>query len=329
MYEYYEYTGKKEFLEYVYPSIKNYLNLWQVNENGLMDCTVAYPIWEWGDSVASCDYQAIENAWYYFALSKIAQMAEALGYENEKLEFLEKMALLKTSYHQLWTENGYQSQNYEKPDERANAVAVIAGLADKDKYPVIKEILTNSYDSTVYMEKYILEALCKMGNIKEAQQRMEKRYNQMVNGEKACSTLWENWNYESGTKNHAWAGGPLIIMSKYFAGIEPLEKGYETISIEPQFGNLKKIEAAVSTIKGNIKLQAEKSENEVFLHMTVPAKTRVAIPKLKDDSQIIVNEKTVYKKGKPKKNRIAQYDYEDEKYFYFYVESGEYEIISK
>ena len=90
-------------------------------------------------------------------------------------------------------------------------------------------------------------------------------------------------------------------MSKYFAGIEPLEKGYETISIEPQFGNLKKIEAAVSTIKGNIKLQAEKSENEVFLHMTVPAKTRVAIPKLKDDSKIIVNEKTVYKKGKPKK----------------------------
>ena len=168
-----------------------------------------------------------------------------------------------------------------------------------------------------------------MGNIKEAQQRMEKRYNQMVNGEKACSTLWENWNYESGTKNHAWAGGPLIIMTKYFAGIEPLEKGYETISIEPQFGNLKKIEAAVSTIKGNIKLQAEKSENEVFLHMTVPAKTRVAIPKLKDDSQIIVNEKTVYKKGKPKKNRIAQYDYEDEKYFYFYVELGEYEIISK
>ena len=28
--EYYEYTGKKEFIEYVYPYVKNYLNLWYV-----------------------------------------------------------------------------------------------------------------------------------------------------------------------------------------------------------------------------------------------------------------------------------------------------------
>lgn len=329
MYEYYEYTGKQEFLEYVYPYVKDYLNCWQQNESGLMDCTITYPIWEWGDSVAECDYKAIENAWYYLALSKTKQMAEVLGYNEDVKIYTKTLKNLKESYNNLWTENGYKTENSKIIDERANALAVISGLSDESKYEIITEILQNSYESTVYMEKYALEALCKMGKIEQAQERIKKRYAKMVNGENSCSTLWENWNFEIGTKNHAWAGGPLVIMSKYFAGIEPLEKGYDVISIKPQFGNLTSISSSVTTAKGDVKLDAEKSNENITLNLEVPAKTRIAVPKMGENTQIIVNEKVVYKDNKFKKNKIAEYNSEDSEYIYFYVQNGKYEIEVK
>lgn len=332
MYEYYEYTGKTEFLEYVYPYVKEFLNLWKVNEStGLLDMEkVDYPpVWEWGDSVEKCDYKAIENAWVYLNLKKIYQIADILGYEEDKIEIRNRLENLKINYNKLWTEKGYKTQKSKMIDERANALAVISGLAEEDKYETITNILTTSYDSTTYMEKYVLEALCKMGKIEEAQERIQYRYEEMANGEKTCSTLWENWDYETGTKNHAWAGGPLIIMSKYFAGIEPLEKGYDVISIKPQFGKLSKIVSNVRTIKGDVKLEAEKSEETIKLKIKVPVKTRVAIEKIKENMEIMANEETIFKNGKPKKNNKIQYNDEDEKYIYFYIDAGEYEFKNK
>ena len=328
MYEYYEYTGKKEFLEEVYPAIKDYLNLWYVKEeNGLMHSSVSYPIWEWGDSSGNVDYEALENAWIYLAMSKTAKMAEILGYTEDKADFDARLANLKTNYHKLWTEKGYKTPESKFVDERANSLAVISGLAEEEKYEKIASILTTSYESTVYMEKYILEALCQMGKIEEAQERMKKRYDEMVNSKKACSTLWENWVYEIGTKNHAWAGGPLIIMSKYFAGIEPLEKGYDVISIKPQFGNLKKIVSKVTTIKGDIHLYAKKSADEMYLKIKTPSKTCVAIEKIKEENQIFVNGKKVDKDENNQED--INYAFEDETYIYFYVKPGTYEFDEK
>lgn len=174
MYQYYQYTGKKEFLEYVYPYVKNYLNLWYVREDsGLVDNSNMYYIWEWGDSSGNVDYEALENAWYYLTLSEVSKMADILGYEEDKLEFGNRLQNLKQNYQKLWTEQGYKTPNAEKIDERTNAMAVISGLADCEKYDTITNLLTSSYDSTPYMEKYILEALCQMGKIEEARRTHE------------------------------------------------------------------------------------------------------------------------------------------------------------
>lgn len=330
MYEYYEYTGKKEILAYAYPYLKNYINLWYVKEeNGLVHSSVAYPIWEWGDSSGNVDYEALENAWYYLALSKLNQMAKILEYNEDINDFESRLENLKINFNKLWTDKGYKTNDCKYVDERVNAIAVISGLAEQDKYEEITKILTTSYESTPYMEKYILQALCEMGKINEAQERIKYRYDEMVNGENSCSTLWESWSPEAGTKNHAWSGGPLIIMSKYFAGIEPLENGYEVISIKPQFGNLNKISSKVTTIKGEISLSADKTENILELNLNVPAKTRVAVEKMSENPQISVNGKKVYKDGETKNNNILEYSDEDDNYVYFYMKKGDVRIISE
>ena len=329
MYKYYEYTGKTDFLFYVYPHIKNYLALWKTDpQTGLVEISAKDYLWEWGDSAAEIDYVAIENAWYYLALSRLSQMADVIGQQEDKATFDESLANLKAAYDKLWTENGYKTEKSKIVDERANAVAVISGLAEEEKYETISNMLTTSYQSTVFMENYALEALCKMGKIEEAQKRIRDRYKNMVDGEMACSTLWESWEYEAGSKNHAWAGGPLIIMSKYFAGIEPLKPGYDEISIKPQFGELTEVSAKATTLKGDIELEAEKNENSTKIKINIPTKTRVAIPKVDSDFEIKMNNKTIYKDGKNKKNKKLEFDTQDDEYVYFYVkDAGEYEFV--
>ena len=63
------------------------------------------------------------------------------------------------------------------------------------------------------MEGYVLEALCRIGYKEDAFKRMLSRYYPLIVNEN--STLWEDF-YQLGTKNHAWSGAPLIIVSKYF-----------------------------------------------------------------------------------------------------------------
>lgn len=80
-------------------------------------------------------------------------------------------------------------------------------------------IFETTYYASPYMEKYVLDAICEMGYLKEALERIKIRYQEMV--EDTGTTLWEYWN-KDGTRNHAWSGGPLIIFKKYEKQVKEL-----------------------------------------------------------------------------------------------------------
>jgi hypothetical protein len=106
-------------------------------------------------------------------------------------------------------------------------MAVLAGFVPQERYEAMRKFFKKHYQSSTYMEKYVLEALCKMGYYEDALERMERRFGEMVAAK--YSTLWEGWEYTGargmkyrsgyGTYNHAWSGGGLIILSQYIAGI--------------------------------------------------------------------------------------------------------------
>ena len=90
----------------------------------------------------------------------------------------------------------------------------------------------------------------------------------MVNAD--YSTLWEFWDAWQGTKNHAWSGGPLVIMSKHFAGITPLGAGYEKIKINPQYTLSDSISCTVPSVKGLITLDYEKVDGNYIVDLALP-----------------------------------------------------------
>lgn len=289
---YYEYTGDKAFIEKVYDASIDYLKLWEIGENNLV--VHREGSWDWPDWGNKADMTAIENAWVYYALSATEEMANILD-KNEDLSFItERKTAVEKGYKNLWTENGFKSDDAKEPDDRANALAVLSGLADKEQHKTILNVLTTTKNSSPYMEYYVLEALCKMGEYDLAYNRIKDRYEGMVSAD--YSTLWEFWDAWRGTKNHAWSGGPLVIMSKHFAGIAPIEAGYEKVKIDPQYTLSDNLSCTVPSVKGLITLNYEKVNGNYNIDLILPQgmKTVLYVP---TGAVVNINSELYYQNG--------------------------------
>ena len=110
------------------------------------------------------------------------------------------------------------------------------------------------------------------------------------------STLWEFWDSWRGTKNHAWSGGPLVIMSKHFAGIAPLEAGYEKVKIQPKYSLSDSIKCTVPSVKGLITLDYNKTEGNYTINLTLPKDIK-AILHVPTDAIVKINSEVYYQNG--------------------------------
>ena len=291
-YTYYEYTGDKAFLEKVYPASIDYLKLWEIGENNLVVHRAGS--WDWPDWGDKADMTAIENAWVYYALSATEEMAEILGKKDDLSFITERKSAISKGYKTLWTDGGFKSDDVKNPDDRANALAVLCGLAEKEQYKTIANVLKNTKNSSPYMEYYVLEALCKMGEYDAAYDRIKERYEGMMNED--YSTLWEFWDSWRGTMNHAWSGGPLVIMSKHFAGITPLESGYEKVKIDPQYTMFNSVNCTVPSVKGLITFNYENNNENYIIDLTLPQGTK-AVLYVPDQAVVKINSEVYYKNG--------------------------------
>ncbi|ACU03186.1 alpha-L-rhamnosidase N-terminal domain-containing protein [Pedobacter heparinus] len=252
---YYYYTGDLETIRAAYPSIRKYLSLWEMDKNGLVISRTGG--WNWGDWGKNVDIDLMSNAWYYLACKGYLEMSKTLNHAEEIKWAENQMSVMKKSFDtRFWTGKAYRSPDYKgQTDDRSNALAVLAGLTAPAKYPLLKDVFLTEEHSSPYMEKYVLEALFKMGYADIALERLKKRYTAMVDSE--LTTLWEGWKigvngYGGGSYNHAWSGGGLILLSRFVAGIEPASPGYETVKIAPQMGSLINCSATVSSVAGLI-----------------------------------------------------------------------------
>jgi hypothetical protein len=124
-------------------------------------------------------------------------------------------------------------------DDRANAIAMLCGVCPEERYPAIRKVLLSVFNATPYMERFVLMALCEMGYVRDAYNRMMARYYNLAANEN--STLWEDF-YILGTKNHAWTGCPLEIAFRYILGLDTKD-GFETYALQPVSGIFERIDA--------------------------------------------------------------------------------------
>ena len=270
VWDYYLYTGDTDALETIYTPAVNYLKRWKLSSSGLVKHKTGQGLVDWQDTGSQVDTKVSENAWYYWCLTTLQKMAAVIGEDDTWLrETAEQVA---AGYESLWVENtGYTTT--PNPDDRGNALAVLSGLAGAERYPVILEVLKNNFKASSYMETYVLEAMCRMGYVSEALDRMQARFGNMVtvNLEKGYSTLWEYFEEGMGTWNHAWSASGVYLLSAYVGGVRPADPGFETCIIAPDFSHSDTVSVTVSTVKGVIAVEGTAQELSITLPENVTA----------------------------------------------------------
>lgn len=232
--EYYHYTHDPEIPELVLDPMVNYLKLWELDEEGLL--VPRQGNWRWFDHLWNVDGPVLENCLYVAAAKYALKMAEISGNHTYD-EFLNERVHMLTENieRKFWNGQFYASNAFV--DDRANAITILSGICPQERYAQIRKVLLTVFNSTPYFERFVLTALCEMGYIHDAYNRMMSRYYNLTMNEN--TTLWEDF-YILGTKNHAWSGCPLEIAYKYFLGLKT-EDGFKTYSINPATGIFKEI----------------------------------------------------------------------------------------
>ncbi|MEV7064523.1 discoidin domain-containing protein [Streptomyces collinus] len=298
---YYLYTGDTDAVTVAYPAVKRYLNLWTLDGDGLVDHRAGD--WDWEDWGSDIDARVLDNCWYYLALDTAAKLADLSGNSADVAAWKARRDSIGANFDRvLWngSRNEYRSPGYTKDtDDRANALAVVAGLAPASRHRAVTEVLRTHLNASPYMEFYVLEALYLMGAAGVAEERMRNRFAAQV-ADPACHTLWELWTKADGTDNHAWNGGPLYALSAYTAGVRPTEPGWTSYEVVPQTGTLTRINTVTPTDKGDIRFGIVRDGTRATLTLTSPNGTtaRVGVPVYGGSQPVIkANGTTVFTGG--------------------------------
>lgn len=321
---YYLNTNDAETIIKAYPAVRKYLAIWKMDDRGL----VAHRrgAWDWGDWGENIDISILDNAWYYLALKAAIPMAEMSGFPEDTATYRDQMESIEANFSRVFWDNEHQyfiSDQLKQPDDRANAMAIVAGLIRPEQFPGVVSVLEQYQFASPYMEKYVLEALCLAQEEEKALTRMKSRYTEMVESE--YNTLWEVWSgLEEGTINHGW-NAPNTVLSQYIAGISPVSPGWKEYQILPQLGQLTEVSQTVSTVSGLINMQLQvTSDDRLLMRVESPLGTtaRVGVPRVQNWSRVRVLPHPVNDADISAQLAGLKDSGLDERYFYFTISGG-------
>lgn len=277
---YYMNTGDRATIAAVYPAVKRYLSVWTLDATGLTQFRPGN--WTWGDWGSNRDIRLIFAGWHYLALEAAADMAAMLGLPTDAEVYRSQMESIKAGYQACWNGTAYRHPDYtKKTDDRVQALAVLTGIATAAQHDAIVKVLQTEFHASPYMEKYVMEALCRMGYVEYALTRTRNRFGEMVDAPDH-TTLFEGWGlgekgFGGGTSNHAWSGGPITVIAQQLCGIEPLEPGYGVFGVAPTISSLGDMSIEVPTVKGLITSAFKVVEGRFEQTLTVPEGTMAIV----------------------------------------------------
>ncbi len=327
IWRYYFNTGDTATLEFAYPAVINYLKLWSMMPNGLPEHRKGYANWvDWG---ADPDQTPTNVILYYMALKAAKNMAVTLNKMEDFDWYNVRIKSIEENFEkEYWQGTRYGSK--DKPvEERVSALAVLSGLADKKHHAVLVDsILLPVQKCSPHMEWIIEEAIMLTGQYDKGLLRMRQRHESQVS-DKNLTTMYERFPNDPrgnlGTPNHAW-NAPNYVLSRYIAGITATDVAWSKFEVKPNLAHLTHVKQIVPSVKGDIIVEVNKTDNSYALDLISPEQT-LAIVFVPKREKIRVNNQVVWEKGKFKNNlQKVKFHQVDEEYISFEVESGNWQI---
>ena len=321
IYDYYQFTGDKHFIEQVYPRMQTMMDyvLSRSNKNGMVEgLTGDWVFVDWADGYMDKHGElSYEQILFCKSLETMSLCAKLVNNDTDKTKYDGLSTALRSKLEPaFWNEtkkalvhNRIDGNQKEAVTRYANMFAIFFNYLSPEKQQIIKKsVLMNDSImkiTTPYMRFYELEALCALGEQKTVMKEMKDYWGGMLR--EGATTFWEKYNpTDKGTQHlamygrpygkslcHAWGASPIYLLGKYYLGIQPVKAGYTEYSITPNLGGLKWMEGTVPTPKGEIKLSMNEKTIKVkatqgtgylnFVSTSKPKASKGTIEKLKDN----------------------------------------------
>lgn len=257
IWEYYFYTGDKDFIKDIYPDMKEVLGFVEgrLSKDGMFERKPddwVFVDWSTFDSDGPICAEQILLARAYESVAECAALNNEL---EEAMRCKKRCAAIKKKVNALyWNEkkgafvDSYTSGK-NNVTRHANILALLFGYTTKERErSIIKNVIYNKKITpitTPYFEFFELDSMCKIGDFKYMTDMLDSYWGGMLR--LGATTIWEEFDpkkkgiehYEMyGGKYekslcHAWGASPIYLLGKYALGVKPTAPGYEKYEVRP------------------------------------------------------------------------------------------------
>lgn len=288
VYDYYLYTGDKDFVHRIYPRMQTLMAFVEGRLDSLGMVEGQQGDWvfiDWSPRDMSKKGElSFEQMVYLRSLDAMSLCASIVGNDEDKRKYAGMAEELKSRLVPLFwneekrafvhtVENGRQSDEVTR---YANMFAVLYDFVDGQRgQDILSGVLLNDSImpiTTPYMRFYELEALCVLGEHDRVLDDMRDYWGGML--KEGATSFWETYDPEEGYPQrlgmyghpyakslcHAWGASPIYLLGKHYLGVRPVKPGYDEWEAAPHLGDLEWMKGDVPTPRGNIHIEMTRKE---------------------------------------------------------------------
>lgn len=270
-------TGDKQWLAPRYEALKSKTLLDRAGPDGLVRSNeeqqrrtdiVDWPKGE-RDGYVFTEVNTVVNAFHLAAMKRMAQLARALGKDEEAEDFESRVKRTRAEFQrQLFDpQSGLYRDGIgtDHTSHHANFFPLAFGLVPEDKQQgVVDWLKSRDMHCSVYAAQYLLEGLFSSGADEKAMAlitaKTDRSWRHMV--ESGTTISWEAWDQKYKPNqdwNHAWGAAPANLLPRFVLGVEALEAGWKRALIRPFPGALTYARGKIPTPRGPILVDWENS----------------------------------------------------------------------
>lgn len=288
VYDYYLYTGDKDFVGRIYPRMQTLMKYvdGRLDSNGMVQGKKGDWVFvDWSPrSMSKNGELSFEQMVYLRSLEAMKLCADIVGNHADKQKYTDMSEKLKSQLVPMfWNDNKkafvHTIVNGKQTDEvtrYANMFAVLYDFVDGERrQDILRHVLLNDSVmsiTTPYMRFYELEALCALGEHDRVLKEMRSYWGGML--KEGATSFWETYDPKEKYPQrlamyghpygkslcHAWGASPIYLLGKYYLGVRPVKPGYEEWEAKPHLGDLKWMKGDVPTTNGLIHLEMTSKE---------------------------------------------------------------------
>ncbi len=260
LYQHHLHFDDLEFVRHLLPQVRKTLNALAASEDRqgmVLPRPGDWVFLDWAE-MAKTGAVAAEQMLYVQALDAAAALEHAAGSAAAAAPLERRARRLRAACRKLFwnreryafVENAVDGVPGGTVTRHANFLAVLAGVADAGRRRAILDgVLRNpkfTESGTPYMRFFELMALARLGRTEEMLAGLRSYWGGML--EAGAGTFWEAFEpAQSGAAHlafygrpfakslcHAWAAGPLTLLSAELFGLRPLAPGWRRFTVAPR-----------------------------------------------------------------------------------------------